>query len=92
MNRRAFFASVGAALALPFLSRAASAASSTEPAPRVQPDTKAAVDELYKLEVWQTRADVIDSLKATGLFEDRWLLEHFTPLTKEEIDAALKRD
>lgn len=45
-----------------------------------------ALDELYRMEVWQTRADVIDSLMATGLFPPRWVLERFTDLTEDEIE------
>jgi hypothetical protein len=45
-----------------------------------------AIDALYRMEWWQTRADVIDSLKGTELFSDSYLLEHFTPLTEEEIE------
>lgn len=45
-----------------------------------------AMDEMYRMETWQTRADVIDSLMATGLFPARWVLERFTTLTTEEID------
>lgn len=45
-----------------------------------------AIDALYRMEVWQTRADVIESLKSTDMFSDAWILQHFTPLTDEEIE------
>lgn len=45
-----------------------------------------AMDELYRMETWQSRADVIDALMGTGLFPARWVLEHFTTLTEDEIE------
>lgn len=45
-----------------------------------------AIDELYRIETWASRADVIDALKRTGLFPNRWLLQRFTNMTDDEID------
>jgi hypothetical protein len=45
-----------------------------------------AIDELYRIETWASRADVIDALKGTGLFPSRWLLQRFTNMTDDEID------
>jgi hypothetical protein len=45
-----------------------------------------AIDELYRIETWKSRADVIRDLKDTGLFPDRWIVRSFTDLTEEEID------
>jgi hypothetical protein len=45
-----------------------------------------AIDELYRIETWASRADVIDALKGTGLFPGRWLLRRFTNMTDDEID------
>lgn len=51
-----------------------------------------AIDELYRVETWAARADVIDALKNTGLFPDEWILQRFTDMTLDEIyqmkDAA----
>lgn len=44
-----------------------------------------AIDELYRIEVWNTRADIISGLKETGLFPDEWILENFTDMSKDEI-------
>lgn len=44
-----------------------------------------AIDELYRIEVWNTRADIIANLKETGLFPDQWILERFTDMSKDEI-------
>jgi len=44
-----------------------------------------AIDELYRIETWSSRADVIDALKGTGLFPDEWILKRFTDMTDEEI-------
>jgi len=44
-----------------------------------------AIDELYRIETWASRADVIDSLKNTELFTDKWILEHFSTMTEDEI-------
>jgi hypothetical protein len=44
-----------------------------------------AIDELYRIETWASRADVIDALKSTGLFPDEWILNRFTDMTDDEI-------
>lgn len=44
-----------------------------------------AIDELYRIETWNSRAGVIAQLNETGLFPRRWLLQHFTDLTDDEI-------
>jgi len=50
-----------------------------------------AIDELYRIETWNTRADIIGTLKESGLFPDDWILERFTDMTRDEIDQ-LQRD
>lgn len=49
-----------------------------------------AIDELYRIETWASRANVIAQLNETGLFPKRWLLEHFTSLTDDEIKQMEK--
>jgi hypothetical protein len=44
-----------------------------------------AIDELYRIETWSSRAGVIGALKETGLFPDEWILERFTDMTSDEI-------
>jgi len=44
-----------------------------------------AIDELYRIETWSSRADVIDALKSTELFPDEWILKRFTDMTDDEI-------
>jgi hypothetical protein len=50
-----------------------------------------AIDELYRIETWNTRADVIGNLKDTGLFPDEWILESFTDLSRDEIEQMQLR-
>jgi hypothetical protein len=49
-----------------------------------------AIDELYRIETWNTRADIIGNLKETGMFPNYWILERFTDMTREEIDDMQK--
>jgi hypothetical protein len=45
-----------------------------------------AIDELYRIETWNTRADVIKNLQETKLFPDQWILERFAgEMTNDEI-------
>lgn len=45
-----------------------------------------AIDELYRTETWNARADLIGALLDTGIFPVEWLLQHFTDMTLDEID------
>lgn len=45
-----------------------------------------AIDELYRIETWNTRADVIGNLLDTKLFPKVWILENFTNMTRDEIE------
>lgn len=45
-----------------------------------------AIDELYRIETWNTRADIIANLKETGMFSDNFILRRFTDMTDDEID------
>jgi hypothetical protein len=45
-----------------------------------------AIDELYRIETWKSRSQVIGELKDTGLFPDKWIVSNFTDLTDEEIE------
>lgn len=45
-----------------------------------------AIDELYRIETWNSRVSVINGLKETGMFPDRWILNHFTDMTDDEIE------
>lgn len=45
-----------------------------------------AIDELYRIETWQSRANVIDSLRATEMFPNKWILRRFTDMTDDEMD------
>lgn len=49
-----------------------------------------AIDELYRIETWNSRTDVIANLKETGMFPDKWILKKFTDLTDEEIEEIQK--
>jgi len=50
-----------------------------------------AIDELYRIEAWKSRAGVIDQLKATELFPDEWILARFTDMTEDEIELMQSR-
>lgn len=45
-----------------------------------------AIDELYRIETWQSRVNVIESLRATEMFPKKWILKRFTDMTEDEID------
>lgn len=45
-----------------------------------------AIDELYRIETWNSRAQVIDALRATEMFPKKWILRRFTDMTDDEID------
>ena len=44
-----------------------------------------AIDELYRMETWSSRANVIGTLMETRLFPEDWILSRFTDMTEEEI-------
>ena len=50
-----------------------------------------AIDELYRIETWSSRADVIDALKSTELFPDEWILKRFTDMTDDEIEEMREK-
>lgn len=52
----------------------------------LQMTASSAIDELYRIETWNSRADVIARLKDTQMFTDEWILTHFTDLSEDEID------
>jgi len=48
--------------------------------------SSSAIDELYRIETWKSRADVIVQLKDTGYFTPEWILSRFTDMTADEIE------
>ena len=44
-----------------------------------------AIDELYRIETWSSRADIIMALKETAMFTDQWILTRFTDMTVDEV-------
>jgi len=48
--------------------------------------SSSAIDELYRIETWQSRANVIESLRATEYFPKKWILRRFTDMTDDEIE------
>jgi hypothetical protein len=50
-----------------------------------------AIDELYRIETWSSRADVIGTLKDTGMFTDEWILNNFTDMTEDEIEQRMRQ-
>ena len=53
--------------------------------------TSSAIDELYRIETWNSRAGVIATLQETNLFPDDWILERFTDMTENEIEELQER-
>jgi hypothetical protein len=45
-----------------------------------------AMEELYRIETWQTRAGVMAELKDLGWFPKEWIVTHFTDLSPDEIE------
>jgi hypothetical protein len=45
-----------------------------------------AMEELYRIETWQTRVGVMADLKDLGWFPKEWIVTHFTDLTPDEIE------
>jgi hypothetical protein len=50
-----------------------------------------AIDELYRIETWNTRADIINNLNETGMFTPEWILGHFTDMSEEEIEEMTEK-
>ena len=48
--------------------------------------SSSAIDELYRIETWNSRAGVIATLRETDLFTDDWILSRFTDMTEDEIE------
>jgi len=48
--------------------------------------SSSAIDELYRIETWNSRAGVIATLRETKLFTDDWILSRFTDMTEDEIE------
>ncbi len=46
-----------------------------------------AIDELYRIETWASRVDIMGGLKELGIFPDEWIVEKFTDLTKDELEV-----
>lgn len=44
-----------------------------------------AIDELYRIETWASRVDIMGGLKDTGMFPDEWIIERFTDLPADEM-------
>lgn len=44
-----------------------------------------AIEDLYRMETWQTRVQVMTELKDLGWFPKEWIVTHFTDLTPDEI-------
>ncbi len=45
-----------------------------------------AMEELYRIETWQTRVSVMGDLKDLGWFPKEWIVTHFTDLSPDEIE------
>lgn len=45
-----------------------------------------AIEELYRIETWQTRVDIMSGLKELGWFPKEWIVTHFTDMSPDEIE------
>lgn len=45
-----------------------------------------AIDELYRIETWASRVDIMGGIKELGIFPDDWIVEHFTDMTSDELE------
>jgi hypothetical protein len=52
-----------------------------------------AIDELYRIETWNTRTDIMANLKEIGWFSPEWIIERFTDMSPDEVQElkALKQ-
>lgn len=48
-----------------------------------------AMEELYRIETWQTRVNIMTDLRELGWFPKEWILSHFTDLSPDEIQQML---
>ena len=44
-----------------------------------------AIDELYRIETWASRVDIMGGLKDIEIFSEDWIVEHFTDMTADEL-------
>ncbi len=52
----------------------------------LQMTAASAIDELYRVETWNTRANIMANLKDIGYFPPTWILEHFTDMSRDEAE------
>jgi hypothetical protein len=50
-----------------------------------------AIDELYRIETWGSRVEIMGGLKELGIFPDEWIVESFTHLTQDELELIKKK-
>ena len=48
--------------------------------------SSSALDDLYRMETWQTRTGVMSELKDIGWFPKEWIVTRFTDLSADEIE------
>jgi len=51
--------------------------------------TASAIDELYRMDTWRQRVDMMEGMKNLELFPDEWILRRFTEMTDDEIDQMM---
>ena len=51
-----------------------------------------ALEDLYRMETWQTRAGVMAELKDLGYFPEEWIVTRFTDLSPDEIEDLKDAD
>lgn len=49
-----------------------------------------AIDELYRIETWASRVDIMGGIKDLGIFPDEWIIERFTDMTADELELIKK--
>lgn len=48
-----------------------------------------AMEELYRIETWQTRANIMADLNEIGWFPKEWIISKFTDLSPDEIEQMI---
>lgn len=52
----------------------------------IQMTSASALEDLYRMEVWSSKAATMDALKGTNMFPDGFIVRKFTDLTEDEIE------
>lgn len=51
-----------------------------------------AMEELYRIETWQTRANIMADMKELNYFTTKWIISKFTDLSPDEVEEIIEND